>query len=148
MVRGEGGHTKRGEGGGRFSQGMINIAGLGMPVVASRQIANPLCAAELLEPRPPSIVEQPDFEVRIVKGDCTGVGFFQNFQRFIVCRNIDVYPRQVFRRQGTKSCLMGVGLGVTVARSQESDVEYKRIEQGEYLAAEAAPHPSDLIPFA
>ena len=43
---------------------------------------------------------------------------------------------------------MGVGLGVTVARSQESDVENKRIEQGEYLDDEADPHPSDLIPFA
>jgi len=35
----------------RFGQGMIYVAGFGVRVVASRQIANPLCVAELLEPR-------------------------------------------------------------------------------------------------
>src|SRR3982074_3003693 len=130
------------------SQGVIDIAGLGVGIVASRWVANPLCVAELFEPRPPPIIQQPDLEIRIVKGDCAGDSLFQNLQRFIICRNMYVYPRQVFRRRGAKSGLMAVGLGVTVAGPQESEIENKRIEQREHLDDETGPHPSDLIPFA
>jgi hypothetical protein len=78
---------------------MVDIAGFGVPVVGTPEIAHTLSGTELLQPIAATVVEHPDTGIGVV--DALGADYraLEDLQVLVVGGNENVHRRQLASRR-------------------------------------------------
>ena len=74
---------------------VVDIAGLGVPVVGPGHVSTAKPSTQIFEPIAPAVVEHPDAEIRIVDRHCADDRPFENRPLFVVRADQDIDERIV-----------------------------------------------------
>ena len=120
---------------------MVDVAGLGVAVVGTSQVAHTFTRAELLQPIAPAVVEDPDTRVGIIDALGADDRALEDLQILVIRGNKDVHRGQLAHGRAAQARVVAIRLVAAIGPARHHQKAEEVVEDEQQLGNETRPDP-------